>query len=174
MNIALIGPTGCGKSTLAHSLSEQLNLPIISTGDIARGMQDAQTQVALRTGAMAPEEAMRAMVKAAVEEADVKSGGWILEGFPRNVAQLVCLQAWTQAMPAFIHVDLPLFQCVERLVARGRPDDNPDSIARKLDYWAAETEPMVAMLNEGGVLQTLNYDGYSPDEGVDEIMRMLA
>lgn len=175
MNIVLIGRTGSGKTTVAASLTEHLNVPYISSGDIARDMArgDPATDMALRQGAHAPEEAMRSAVRDALEQGDAQHGGWILEGFPRMVAQLVCIMQWTVSLPTFVYLDTPEWVCIERLTARKRPDDNADSIARKLQSFKENTLPVVDVLEEGGVLHHLELSGNTNGEIVQEILGLL-
>lgn len=157
MHIVLIGNTGSGKTTLAKALTEELDLPLISSGRVARQLSesDPATDLALKQGAMAPEQSMRHAIRTELEAAEVQRGCWILDGFPRSVEQLVCLMQWTSGMPAFFYLDIEPWVCIERLAARQRVDDNPDSIARKFTSFEEKTMSMVAMLEGGGVLHTL-------------------
>lgn len=158
MHIVLIGNTGSGKSTLARLLHDRFDLPVISSGEIARELSesDPATDLALKQGSMAPEQAMRSMVRSRIEAADLERGGWILDGFPRTVEQLICLSYWSAAMPTYFYLDVPVWTCLERLVARRRPDDNPDAIARKLESFDLKTHPMLSILDDGGLLHHLS------------------
>lgn len=173
MHIALIGNTGSGKTELAKRLHQELGLPLVSSGRIARDMSraDPSTDLALRQGAFAPEAAMRAAVKQEIEAAEVQQNGWILDGFPRMTAQVVCLMDWTSGMPLFVHLDVPEWTCLERLVGRERVDDNPDSIARKFENFRVHTRPMIEMLEEGGILNEI--DGTMPIDFVVDATRKL-
>lgn len=175
MHIALIGNTGSGKTELAKRLHQELDLPLVSSGRIARDMSraDPSTDLALRQGAFAPEAAMRTAIKQEVEAAEVQRNGWILDGFPRMTAQIVCLMDWTSGMPLFIHLDVPEWVCLERLIARERVDDNADAIARKFENFRIHTRPMIEMLHEGGVLHDI--DGEQPiDFVVDAVRKLLS
>lgn len=154
MHLVLSGNTGSGKSTLAAELGARLKLPVISSGSVARELakSDAATDLALRLGAMAPEQAMRAEIRAKIEAADVQRGGWILDGFPRSVEQLICLLQWSAAMPCFVHIELNEWTCIERLISREREFDNPDAIVRRMESYRAQTTRMVDVLHSGGVL----------------------
>jgi adenylate kinase len=160
MHICLLGMTGSGKTTVASLLAERLNVPAISSGDIARGLahDDPHTFIALEKGKMAPENAMRAAVRQRLEESDVRSGGWVLEGFPRSVAQLVCLMDWTAALPVFVHIDVTEWAVIERLTSRRRDDDTPDAIERRIADFHANVVPVLAVLESGGVLRTTDRD----------------
>jgi len=171
MHVVLIGNTGSGKTTVAKALEERLNLPRISSGDIARGLGDFDpaTKLALESGAFAPEEAMRIRVRSLLEAAEIQRGGWVIEGFPRMIEQLICLMQWTSALPVFVYLEIEPWVAVERLVARGRPDDNPNAIAKKLASFEEKTHPMISLLEGGGVLHTVAVDGRTPSQVVDDV-----
>lgn len=171
VNIVLIGRTGSGKSTLGGELERDLSLPHIASGEIARelGLTDPSTSLALQQGAMAPEASMRARIRQEIESAELSAGGWILDGFPRMTEQVICLMQWTTQLPLFVYLDLEPWLCIERLTARGRPDDNPDSIARKLASFSEKTQPMLELLEGGGVLHTIHADGTSPADQSDQV-----
>ncbi len=158
MHIVLSGNTGSGKTTLATELGARLKIPVISSGVIARNLAkgDAATDLALKLGAMAPEQAMRAEIRAEIEGADIRRGGWILDGFPRSVEQLICLLQWSAAMPSFIHIELNEWTCIERLGYREREHDNPDAIAKRMESYRAQTLRMVDVLNSGGVVDVVD------------------
>jgi adenylate kinase len=170
MHIVLLGMTGSGKTTVASMLSERLNVPRVSSGDIARSLaqEDPHTYVALEKGKMAPEAAMRHAIRVALEEADIGTGGWILEGFPRSIAQLVCLMDWTSALPCFVHVDASEWSVIERLTSRRRDDDTPDAIERRMTDFRQNVAPVLTALGGGGVLHATE-PGWEPGTIVDYI-----
>lgn len=170
-HIVLIGITGSGKTTVGKRVAEDLGLAYIGSGDIARELSesDRATELALQSGAMAPEQAMRAAVRTRLEQADLALGAWLLDGFPRTVAQLVCLMQWTAHLPTFIYLETEPWTAIERLVARGRPDDNPDAIARKLESFEVKTQPVLNTLEGGGILRAYNTDRWP----LDDLVRMI-
>jgi adenylate kinase len=174
MNVCLLGMTGAGKTTIARSLSERLHVPRVSSGDLARALaqEDPHTAVALDKGRMAPEAAMRHEVRRALEAADLAKGGWILEGFPRDMAQLVCLMDWTAALPCFVHVDVTEWSVIERLTSRRRDDDTPDAIAARIADFHRLAVPVLSALEGGGVLYTTERY-WSLEETVENIERWV-
>lgn len=140
--IVITGPPGSGKSTLGRSIAREMGLHFISSGDIARKLAatDESTHTALQAGLMAPEEIMRDEIHVAIKEATMLSGpGFVLEGFPRTIAQAICLRKWLKEPPRFIRILLDPTDCVDRLLERARKDDTPDNIARRLKTWDTET-----------------------------------
>lgn len=117
---------------------------------------------------------MRTAIKAEVEACEVQHNGWILDGFPRMVAQVVLLMNWTSGLPLFVYLDVSEWTCLERLSGRDgrdRVDDNADSIARKFENFREHTLPMVNMLDSGGVLHTI--DGERPTREIASVVETL-
>lgn len=154
MHIVILGATGSGKTTLARSLASELGIQLISSGAIARdlSMRDTATDLALKQGALAPEHAMRTAIRHELEKADATHNSWVLDGFPRSVEQLVCLTQWTRAMPVYLNMNCKTWTLIERLAERGRYDDNPDAVGRKLQSYLEDTIPAIEILREAGVL----------------------
>lgn len=150
MQLVMIGQTGCGKSTLARDAAAEFDLPYISSGDVARDLarMDPATDISLKAGRMAPEEAMRMQIHHRLEQATLERGGFILDGFPRTVAQLAALLRWIQGFPTFVYVRTDRLTCIERLNRRDRADDNPDAIAAKFADFDERTQPMIDILEE--------------------------
>jgi len=98
MRIILLGPPGAGKGTQAKALAEKLKLPHISTGDLLRQNVTKDTQLGrkaqefMNKGALVPDELVTRMLNERIEQADVK-GGFILDGYPRNINQAETLDA---------------------------------------------------------------------------------
>lgn len=166
MNIVLIGKTGCGKTTLAERLAEQHGIPHISSGGIARemGEQNATTRNTLERGMFAPEEAMRIQIRQRLEAAQLESGGFVVEGFPRTTAQMIALLSWIDATPIFVYLECGTMECIQRLIGRQRKDDNPDALARKFEIFDEVTMPMLNILNYSGTLHDIDTTHIDPDE----------
>jgi adenylate kinase len=158
MQIVLLGVTGSGKSALAHHISQQHGWPHISTGAIARQMaaDDPATKLMLERGDYAPEGAMRLHVRQQLEAAEVQYGGYVLDGFPRTLAQWICLMQWGAAAPLYLHMDLPLHDALCRLLDRRRHDDIADAIAAKVQAHTRDTQPLIDMLYQSQALQRIN------------------
>lgn len=151
VGVILIGLTGSGKSTLARRLANTQDYSYISSGDIAREIaeMDPIVEADLNKGDYAPENAIRMEVVAQIENALVRHDGFVLEGFPRRVEQLVIVEqlAARRAFdPVYLHLDVPLLTAIRRLAQRQRRGDSPDSIGAKYDSFVRHTVPMIAAL----------------------------
>lgn len=175
MNIVLIGKTGCGKTTLAERLADQHDIPHISSGNIAREMGDKNptTRNALDRGMFAPEEAMRIEIRQRLESAQVESGGFVVEGFPRTTAQMIALLSWIDTVPTFIHLRCETMECISRLVARKREDDNPDALARKFETFDEVTMPMIQVLRDGGAIHEIDAAIRTPEAIFNKVEQIL-
>lgn len=175
MNLVFLGYSGSGKSTVAKRVAEECGLSYISSGVIARQMaeDDPHTRMSLNSGLLAPEDAMRQAMKAAVREADptIGKGGFVLDGFPRSVAQYVALVSWRPGPLTFIWLDVHKTEAIARLLERGRSDDNPDSIARKLADFDHDTMPVVEMTV--GASYRVETTNLSPEQAFDTVMSAL-
>lgn len=144
--LVFVGQTGSGKTTLIKHLEEALSLTRISSGDIARSLSknDPLAKAELDLGHMAPELAMRAEILAQIEAATAKTGDFMIDGFPRTIAQLYILESVPQIKPLYFIVECDPLICVRRLVKRGREHDHSDAVATRMKFYETET---AAMLN---------------------------
>lgn len=163
--IVLLGPPGAGKGTQAARLAEALGVPAISTGDIFRaniagGTELGRTaQAYTARGELVPDEVTNAMVAARLDQPDV-GGGFLLDGYPRNVAQVAELDAMLAARGIALDVAVELTAdtevVVERLLRRatveGREDDTEPVIRHRLAVYREQTEPIAALYADRGVL----------------------
>jgi adenylate kinase len=152
MRLLMMGPQGAGKGTQAELLSETLSLTHVSTGDIFRANVGHKTELGIEAqtymsrGDLVPDELTQAMVTDRLGQSDVRTG-WLLDGFPRNVAQAEWLeQSLHEAgtpLTAVLLLDVPDEVLLERMLIRGRADDREDIINRRLEIYRTETVPMI-------------------------------
>jgi adenylate kinase len=156
MNILLLGPQGSGKGTQAKKISEAYEIPHIATGDMFRaaiatdGELGRQVAPLLASGQLVPDDVTIALIRERLSEDDAQEG-FVLDGFPRNIAQAEALDAMLE------EIDRPLSAVLllelsddtartrlgKRAVLEGRADDQPDAIERRLNTYHSETEPVV-------------------------------
>ncbi len=192
MNIIFLGPPGAGKGTHAQRLMNEMSIPQISTGDMLRAAMKAGTEMGLaakryiEAGELVPDEVVIGIVKERLNEADCRNG-YILDGFPRTVAQ-------AEALSQFARIDVALnlsladdiivsrlsgrrvclkcgatyhvsqlngredcAACGEKLVQR--KDDSPETIQNRLAVYAAQTAPLIAYYAGKGLLKTVECTG---------------
>jgi adenylate kinase len=152
VRIVIVGPPGAGKGTQAAVLSEELGLVHISTGDLFRAHVEGETELGrkvkdyLNSGALVPDAVTNAMVAQRLTE-DVCRAGFLLDGFPRTVAQAKALEELLRGRDCDIDVvlqlDAPEDAVVERLLARGRDDDTEDVIRHRQQLYRKETAPLL-------------------------------
>jgi adenylate kinase len=152
VRLVLVGPPGAGKGTQATVLSKQLGVPHISTGDLFRGHISERTalgrevQQYLDAGQLVPDEVTNEMVRERLA-ADDAERGFLLDGFPRNVAQAgvlgKILAEGGHALDAVLEFQADEEVVVERLLARGRTDDDETVIRRRLRIYREETAPLL-------------------------------
>ncbi|HEX8935244.1 MAG TPA: adenylate kinase [Pseudonocardiaceae bacterium] len=152
MRIVIIGPPGAGKGTQAAVLSEELGVVHISTGDLFRAHVSGETEIGqqvkqyLNSGALVPDEVTNAMVAERLTD-DVCREGFLLDGFPRTVAQAQVLDDLLRqrdcGIDTVVELDAPEDEVVERLLARGRDDDTEDVIRHRQQLYREETAPLL-------------------------------
>lgn len=183
--LLIIGPPGAGKGTQAIKIAEKLNIPAISTGDIFRKNIKEETELGkeaksyIDSGNLVPDSVTNRMVRARLAEDDT-ANGFLLDGYPRNTAQVGELDTILADMGQEIGQVLLLVadndELVERLLGRaakeGRSDDNEEVIRHRLKVYEEETAPLVAIYTERGLVTEI--DGLGEiDEVTTRIMDAL-
>ncbi len=168
----IVGPPGSGKGTQAEYLAAHFGILAISTGEIFRShVRDltelgAEARAFMDKGELVPDRLTDAMVAGRLADDDV-SGGFLLDGYPRNVAQLEALDAMLAAqgkrLAAVVHLALDEEELVQRLLQRareqGRSDDTATVIRRRLELYQEETLPVVTAYAERGIVVEVDGGG---------------
>jgi len=175
--VILLGPPGAGKGTQAARIAENLSVPKVASGDLFRDHQARDTELGrlartyMERGDLVPDDVTIRMVMEWVE-AHEREGGFLLDGFPRTLAQAESLDAMLK------NLGTPLERCVaitvdtdavvQRLLKRaeleGRADDNEETIRERMQVYDNQTSPLLEYYGNGGILATVDGMG-----GVEEI-----
>jgi adenylate kinase len=161
MRVLLLGPPGAGKGTQADRIAARFQLVHLATGDILRtNVADGTplgevAQAYLDSGELVPDEVVVAMMLERLTQPDCKRG-FLLDGFPRSVAQARALDEHLAGLDApldaAINLEVAEEELLHRLARRGRADDNAQTIRNRLRVFAASTRPLLDYYEERGVL----------------------
>jgi adenylate kinase len=169
MRLVLLGAPGSGKGTQAARLKEYLDVPHISTGDLLRAEVAAGTPLGLQAkevmarGDLVSDEILLGMLKDRFSRDDTR-GGFILDGYPRNLAQAAALdQLLAELQQPFdyaVQLTVDNEQIIERLAGRakaeGRADDSPESVRHRLDVYDRQTAPVINFYRQHGQLTVVD------------------
>jgi adenylate kinase len=183
MRLILLGPPGAGKGTQAARLVAKHRIPQLSTGEMLRSAVSSGTPVGLRakavmdSGALVSDDIVVGIVADRIEQDDARRG-FILDGFPRTVAQAEALDAMLrrkglkiEAVIEFAVDEAALLSRIEKraaeTVAAGgtvRADDNPEALKKRLAAYREQTAPLAGYYRRSGELKTV--DGMASIESV--------
>jgi adenylate kinase len=171
VRLVVLGRQGSGKGTQSQLLVEYYGTIHISTGDMLRAAVAARTELGQRAqqimdaGDLVPDDVMVGIVRDRLAQADVVEHGFLLDGFPRTPAQAAALEEIMVDHPldAAINIDVPVAEVTGRMLARGRDDDTPEGIARRLELYEQETAPLLAWFDERGLLRIVDGLGSEPE-----------
>ena len=163
--LLFLGPPGAGKGTQAGLMSESSQYLHLSTGELLRKEVDLQTHLGnqvkeiINSGKLVKDELVLEIVK---KNLLGKNQGWILDGFPRNIAQAnslnQVLENINQALEMVFYLDVNEDILVKRLLGRGRTDDNEDAIRTRLNIYKETTEPLIDFYKDKKILKYINGD----------------
>ena len=156
MRLVLLGAPGSGKGTQAARLKEALAVPHISTGEMLRAAVAAGTPIGIKvkevmaSGQLVSDDLILGMLEERLGQSDA-GGGFILDGYPRNLAQCEALEALLERIDQPVDIalllEVPNELLVERLAGRaaqeGRTDDNPDAVRKRLRVYDEQTAPVI-------------------------------
>jgi adenylate kinase len=196
MRLVLVGPPGAGKGTQAQFLAAHFSIPHISTGDIFRANLKAGTELGnqakgfMDRGELVPDSVTNEMVKDRLTHDDV-ANGFLLDGFPRNVAQAEVLRAILAEKKTPLHAVLEFSLDDEEIIARlssrrtcrdcgapsvgvdkcpscggevyQREDDKAEVITRRLEVYAEQTAPIISFYRNEGLLISVSAVGNVED-----------
>jgi adenylate kinase len=165
----MLAPPGGGKGTQGERLARELGVDHISSGDVLRAAVAEDTPIGrevaahMAAGRLAPDELVTEAIRPALADRD----GYVLDGFPRTLAQTGGMD-----FDAVVFLDVPEDELQRRLQARGRADDKAGVIAERLREYEQDTRPLVDHYRRQGVL--VQVDGNRPeDEIAADLLRRL-
>jgi adenylate kinase len=178
MRIVLLGAPGSGKGTQSQRLVERHHIPQVSTGDLLRAAVARGTPLGLKakeamaSGRLVADEIVLGMIRERLAEPDA-ARGFILDGFPRNIAQARALDALLrqvgQPLDAVVQMEVDYGELSRRISGRRtcadcgrlfqRPDDNEATVTERLKVYEEQTRPLVDHYREQGLLRTIDAEG---------------
>lgn len=161
LKIVLLGAPGSGKGTQSEKLVAEFGVPQISTGDLLRGAVANQTDLgqkakaAMDAGELVSDDIVVGMMRDRLTQDDT-ANGFILDGFPRSLDQAKALDdllaELDRPLQGVVHIKVDNEEIVQRLMSRGRSDDNEDTIRNRLNVYQEQTQPLVAFYEDKGLL----------------------
>lgn len=165
MRLVFIGPPGAGKGTQAEYLIKKYHPAHLSTGDMLRAARDAGTEIGLKAneymskGELVPDQVIVDIIKERLTQDDCKEG-FLLDGFPRTIAQAEALDAMLQEagtpLDVVLELRVPEEELFTRLASRGRADDQPEAIRTRLVGYKNQTSPLLDYYGKQELLQTVD------------------
>ena len=164
--LLFLGPPGAGKGTQAQLLASREKLLHLSTGDLLRAEVQAgsplgqEAQAVMARGELVSDALVLAIVRSRLEQ---HRGGWLLDGFPRNLPQAEALDGLLaeldQKIERVVLMELDPAVLIQRLLSRGRADDTEDVIRHRLVVYQEQTAPLIQHYEAQGLLTRLEASG---------------
>lgn len=185
MRIVILGAPGSGKGTQAAMMVERMGIPHISTGALLRNAAKNGTELGLKAkaiideGELIPDDIMSGIVEERLSREDTVNG-FILDGYPRNVAQAKSLDDMLarigKPIQEAIHIDVDPEQIIKRIAKRakeeGRSDDTAKTVRNRMRVYAEQTAPVADYYEECGLLTRVLGDG-NKEEILQRILSVL-
>ena len=174
--IIMIGGPGSGKSTYSEIITRKLNIPHIYTGDMMRALAKTNTpdgqkvKDLLSKGQFAPLDIVINAVKDRVSKPDAQKG-YVFDGFPRNVEQAERMEEEGIEYDYVVNLVVSEKEIIKRLTARGREDDKPEIIKKRLAVYEKETRPLLNYYKNEII--NIKAEGGEPEEIAAKIIEKI-
>ena len=187
MKLIFLGPPGAGKGTQAGAVANALAIKHISTGDMFREAIRNKTRTGLMAneyivkGLLVPDEVVIQMVQERLDNDDC-ANGYLLDGFPRTLAQAEALDAILakrgESVTAVVSIMIPdelIYKRIEgRALIEGRADDADRSIIKhRIDTYHSQTEPLIAFYKEQGKYYEVDVTGETIEENRQRVLKLM-
>jgi len=172
LHLAIFGRQGAGKGTQSQRIVDAYGVVHISTGDMLRAAIADETELGLAAqsimdaGGLVDDETMIGIVGERLAQPDIVERGVLLDGFPRTPTQadeLVRILG-ERSIDAAINLEVSIDEVTARMLERGRDDDTPEAIAKRLGLYESQTRPLLDWFDERGLL--LEVDGLGVEDEV--------
>ncbi len=180
MRLVFIGPPGAGKGTQAEKIVSRYMIAHLSTGDMLRAARNAKTPLGIQAdaymsrGELVPDDVIIDLIRERLASADCQRG-YLLDGFPRTIAQAEALDKMLAEkktpLDVVLELRVPEEELFRRLAGRGRADDKPEVIRQRLVAYREQTAPLLDYYQEKGLLKTV--DGLGTVDEVFERIRSI-
>lgn len=181
MRIVLLGAPGSGKGTQAALLVEELGLPHISTGELLRSAAKSGSELGMQAkavmdrGELVSDDIMLGLIEERLSQPDAEAG-FILDGYPRNLAQAraldVVLERLNQPVDEALQIDIDVEMVIARIAKRaaeeGRSDDTEEVVRNRMKVYSEQTAPVVDYYAQRGLLSRVLGEG-----SIDEVFQRL-
>ena len=174
--LLFLGPPGAGKGTQAARLCDTNSMKHLSTGDLLRSEVAAgselgkEAEAVMNRGELVSDALVLAIVESQMKT--LTTDGWLLDGFPRTVPQAEALEPLLtelqQPIQAVVLLELDDAVLIERLLSRGRADDNEAVIRNRLEVYREKTAPLIRFYSEKDLLVSVPAQG-----SVEEITKRI-
>ena len=164
-HLLFLGAPGAGKGTQAELLSKKNSYLHLSTGELLRNEIEMNTKLGKKVKDIMDRGELVSdvlVLEIVTKNLDKNSSGWILDGYPRNLSQANSLNEVLikikQPLEVVFYLDIPEEVLIERLLLRGRKDDNKDTIKTRLNIYKETTEPLIQYYKDLSLLEYIDAD----------------